>query len=210
MRRREVLTLLAGVTVVPAPARAQRQGTIPVIGLISSRSHSDSAHVIAGFRSGLAETGYVEGQDVLVEYRWADGDYARLPTLTTELVNRPVSVIATTGGVVSARAAKAATSTIPIVFTAGDDPVKHGLVESMNKPGGNATGIVIMAADLGSKRLELLHELVPAAKSIAALINPHNPNVEGQSESLREAAEKLGVRLRILSASDEAGDSSGF
>jgi putative ABC transport system substrate-binding protein len=210
MRRREFLTLLAGGALVATPARAQRQGSMPIVGLLSSRSQSDSGHVIDEFRRGLGESGYVEGQNVTVDYRWADGDYARLPILAADLVHLQVAVIATTGGVVSARAAKAATSTIPIVFTAGDDPVRHGLVERMNRPGGNATGVLIIATDLGSKRLELLHELVPSAKSIAALINPGNPNIERQSEDLRQAAGKLGVRLHLLSASNETEIEKAF
>jgi putative ABC transport system substrate-binding protein len=206
MRRREFLTLLAGCVLfgaVRSSAQAQVQAQMPVIGFLSSRSQTDSANDVAEFRQGLRDLGYAEGQNVYVEYRWADGEYDRLSALASDLVRSRVSVIVTTGGIVSARAAKAATSSIPIVFTVGDDPVRYGLVASLNRPGGNATGIVILVSDLGSKRLEMIHELVPRASAIAVLVNPSNPNVESQTEGLQSAATILGIRLHVFSARDD-------
>jgi putative ABC transport system substrate-binding protein len=179
MRRREFITLLGPLIVWAATARGQKRGS-PEIGLLSSisRSASESLSLIAAFQEGLKEAGYVEGQNLVIQYRWAEGHYDRLPALATELVNRQVAVIATTGGTVSALAAKAATSTIPIVFISDQDPVKVGLVSNLSRPGGNATGISQFTSELEAKRLELLRELIPNARLIAILVKPdHAPQL---------------------------------
>jgi putative ABC transport system substrate-binding protein len=176
---------------------------MPVMGFLSARSPGESAEHVEAFRRGLAEVGYLEGRSVAIEYRWADGHYDRLPMLASELVARQVSVIAATGGNVSGVAAKAATSTIPIVFIVGDDPVKLGLVTSLNRPDGNATGVSIFTTELGTKRLELLHELVPAASIIGFLFNPNYEGSAREAVAVQAAAQTLGKRIVILNASDE-------
>jgi len=201
---------IAACALLVQSATVSAQTGVPVVGLLSSRSEADSQTVVEDLRKGLDEAGYAEPGSVLIEYRWADGRYDRLQGLAAELVRRNVAVLATTGGIVSALAAKEATSVVPIVFTVGDDPVRHGLVGSLNRPGGNATGVVIMAADLGSKRLELVHEMVPSASHVVILVNPANPNMNAQAGGLRDTASKLGLRLTVLSASHEPEIDSAF
>ena len=211
MRRRELITVLGGAAVGwPLTARAQQPAT-PVIGFLGIRSPAEATHLVAAFRQGLDETGWVEGRNVAVEYRWAENQYDRLPALAADLVARQVVVIAATGGGVSARAAKAATASIPIVFVAGDlDPVTSGLVNSLNRPGGNVTGITPFTSLLGPKRLELLHEMVPKAGVVGMLVNPNYADAETQSREAREAALALRLQLNILNASSEADFDTAF
>jgi putative ABC transport system substrate-binding protein len=201
MRRREFITLFGGAVVWPLSARAQ-QPAMPVIGFLNSRSPDDAVHLVAAFQRGLREIGYIEGQNVRVEYRWARGQYDQLPAMAAELTKLPVAVIAATGGEPSGLAAKAATSTTPIVFIVGD-PIKLGLVASYNRPGGNATGINALTPALEAKRLGLLHELLPGAATIGALVNPLYQPAEQQSKDLREAAHSLGLKIEILRASND-------
>ena len=201
MRRREVFTLLGGATAWPLAARAQ-QPKIPVIGFFYLTSLELARENLASFRRGLGETGYIEGRNVAIEYRWAHGKNDQLSTLATELVSRQVSVIVTLESTQGALAAKAATQTIPIVFLQAADPVRIGLVSSLNRPGGNVTGVHLMWAEMAGKRLELLLELVPAAKSIAFLRNPTNPVfAESEARELEPAARAHGVRLLFVNAS---------
>jgi len=200
MRRREFLSILGAAAVWPVPARAQ-QRALPLIGLVRITTAEDSAQLLAAFRRGLGEVGYFESQNVAIEYRYALGQVDRLPALMTELVERRVTVLAATGGTISARAAKAATTTVPIVFTTGDDPVKVGLVASLSRPGGNLTGVSVLSVRLGSKRLALLHGLVPTASRIAVLVNPDNPDGEDELKDIQEAASGLGVQVVVANAS---------
>jgi putative tryptophan/tyrosine transport system substrate-binding protein len=202
IKRREFITLFGGTAATwPVVALAQ-QRAMPVIGFLNSRSPDDVVHLVAAFQRGLLEIGYIEGQNVKVEYRWARGKYDQLPTMAAELTKLPVAVIAATGGEPSGLAAKAATSTTPIVFIVGD-PIKLGLVASYNRPGGNATGINALTPALEAKRLGLLHELVRGAKTIGALVNPLYQPAEQQSKDLREAGLSLGLNIEILRASND-------
>jgi ABC-type uncharacterized transport system substrate-binding protein len=201
LKRREFLTLLGGAAAWPAAARAQ-QAAMPIVGLVSPRSAEDSVRLGAAFRKALNETGYIEGQNVMVEYHWLEGKYDRLPALMADLVRRRVAVIATPAFTVAAPAAKAATTTIPIVFGVAEDPVKLGLVSSFARPGGNATGINFLASEMLAKRLGLLHDLVPKAVRIAVLINPASgPTGETVLRDIPEAARSLGLQIQILNAS---------
>ena len=203
MRRREFITFVVGGTAAAWPlfARAQHSA-LPVIGLIHSGSASQNTHTIAGFHDGLGETGYVAGQNVTIEYRWADGQFGRLPALAADLVGRGVATLAAFAPP-TAVAAKSATATIPIVFFIGGDPVKLGLVASFRRPGGNITGIGGLTIDLVSKRLEILRELVPKAGSNAFLVNPSNPTSETQIQNMQEATRALGLKLNIYRATSE-------
>jgi putative ABC transport system substrate-binding protein len=194
-----LLVALGGAATWPLAAHAQ-QPALPVVGFIRTTSADDSLKLVEAFRRGLGEAGYVEGRN---EYRYAQGQIDRLPALAADLVTRRVAVLAATGGTVSARAAKAATSTIPVVFTTGDDPVKAGLVASLSRPGGNVTGVSVFTARLGAKRLALLHELIPAATTIAILLNPKNPDSEDEAKDVLEAARALGVQILVLHAGSE-------
>jgi putative tryptophan/tyrosine transport system substrate-binding protein len=204
MHRREFISLIGGtVALLPGVARAQ-QTAMPVIGFLGSETSAFWADRVAAFWQGLNETGYVEGRNVAIEYRWAESHNERLPALAIDLVQRHVSVLVALGGTASAQAAKTATATIPIVFRMATDPVEAGLVASLNRPGGNVTGVTTMGVELGSKQLELLHELAPAASVIALLINPTNPAIARiQSRDVPAAARKLGLDLHVLNASAE-------
>jgi putative ABC transport system substrate-binding protein len=209
MRRRQFITLLGGAAAaLPLTARAQ-QPSMPVIGFLDSRSASDTRSAVAAFLAGLKEVGYLEGQNVVIEYRFADGQYNRLPTLVADLLGRQVAVVFAAGPP-AAPAVKAATATIPIVFTNGLDPVKLGLVESLNRPGGNATGIYLFSSELEPKKLELLHELVPKAAAIGALVNPTSPNAETVAADLQAAAQARGLQFHIVEASNEHDIDAAF
>jgi putative ABC transport system substrate-binding protein len=202
MRRREFVSLLGGAAVWPLAARAQ-QPAMPAVGYLSSATSAGFAHFVAAFRRGLSEAGYDEGRNVVLEFRWAEGVNDRLPALAAELVSRRVAVIVATGATHPALAAKAATSTIPIVFTGGLDPVKFGLVASLGRPGGNATGVLNISGELTAKRMELLRELVPTAGMIGVLSNPTTPDAEVQVRDLQEASRTTGQPIHFVTASSE-------
>ena len=203
MKRREFITLLGGVAVAwPLAVRAQ-QPAVPVIGYLSSASPDRDAGRLRAFRQGLSETGFIEGRNVAIEYRWADEQHDRLPALAADLVHQQVVVIAQAGHVLGVFAAKAATTTIPIVFVTGVDPVGLGLVASLSRPGVNLTGVTTLGIELEPKRLELLHGLIPAARTVGALVNRMHPIAEAQSSELQAAARGLGLKLQILDASTE-------
>ena len=202
MRRREFITLLGGAVATWPRAAGAQQAAMPVIGYLYTGAPDTGAHYAAAFRKGLSELGFSEGQNVTIEYRWAHNDPARLPELAADLVRRRVAVIVTPGTSASALAAKAATTTIPIVFRTGGDPIQLGLVASLNRPGGNVTGVTAMSAEVGTKRVGLLHELLPHATRFAALTNPNDPNAEPVSKDLKAAAAAVGRRLELFPATN--------
>ncbi len=204
MRRREFIKTIAALTAGwPLAARAQ-QASVPLIGFMSSRSSQESGSFVTAFIESLATEGYVPARNVAIEYRWAEGHYDRLPELAKELVNLRLAALVAPGGTLSGLAAKAATSTVPVIFLTAEDPVQAGLVDSLNRPGGNVTGVSFFSAELGNKRAELLCELVPAAKTIALLVNPSNPLAPSNQQDVQHAVETLGRRLLTLRAGSEA------
>jgi putative ABC transport system substrate-binding protein len=210
MRRRDFISLIGGAaTAWPLAAHAQ-QAAMPVVGFLNAASAGPLRQQIMAFLSGMEESGYVEGQNVTVEYRWAEGQYDRLPALVADLVRKQVSVIVSGGGAPAALAAKAATMTIPIVFNVGGDPVGLGLVTSLNRPGGNITGVYQYASGLEAKRLGLLHEMVPKATSVAVLTNPNFADAENQLRDVEEAAGRLGLQLVVLRANTESDFDAAF
>jgi putative ABC transport system substrate-binding protein len=212
MKRREFITLLGGAAAAwPLAAHAQQPPAMPVIGFLSGRSPYESTTVVGAFGQGLAETNYVESRNVIIEYRWAEGRYDRLPALAAELVSRQVAVIAAVGGPNPGQAAKAATTTIPIVFISGTDPVKEGLVASLNKPGGNATGVNPLLPAMEGKRLGLLREIIPNGALMAVLVNPASQdNFNRQLNDVQEAAREVGQQLLVLRASNEEEIEAAF
>src|SRR6516225_7553404 len=206
IRRREFITLLGGAAAWPMAARAQQRP--PVVGFLNSGSPDEFAHLVAAFNQGLSEAGFVDDQNVKIDYRWAEGRYERLRDLAADLVRRRVAVIAATGGTSSVLAAKAATGDIPIVFIGGGDPVYQGLVESLRRPGANVTGMTVFSVDLGAKRLELLRDLVPSAKIIAMLVNPTGQTAE--QDVVQAAADKLGQEVRMLKVATDRDLDAAF
>lgn len=209
MRRRHVLKLLGGAAVVALPTRARSQ-PMPVIGYLSPESPGPFASRVKAFREGLADTGFVEGRNVIIEYRWAEGQYDRLPALAADLVNRNVDVIAAPGGAPIALAAKSATRTIPIVFEMGGDPVALGVVDSLSRPGGNLTGVSSLSVEVSRKRLEFMHQMFPTAALFAVVVNPTSPTANSQLSSLHAAAGTLGVQLQVLNAHTEPEIDAAF
>jgi putative tryptophan/tyrosine transport system substrate-binding protein len=219
MRRRDVIALMAGGASLALPFAAGAQSRIvPVIGFLNSGSQSAFAGLADAFRQGLGDEGYVEGNNVRIEYRWADGDYARLPALVTDLIQHGVALLAATGGTPAARAAKAITQTLPILFVIGSDPVKIGLAASVSRPGGNATGVNVVTTDLVRKRVELLHEVVPDISTIALMLNPGSTSfeyertlaVESEKEETAAAAQNAGVRLIMVQATADSDFEPAF
>jgi ABC-type uncharacterized transport system substrate-binding protein len=209
MKRRDFITLLGGAAAWPLAALAQ-QPTMPIVGSLNAVSPQQWANYLAGFRRGLADQGFVEGDNVRFEYRWAHGRYDQLPALAADLVSRKVAVIFASGGVIGAQAAKAATTSIPIVFMSGLDPVHAGLVASMNRPGGNVTGVSLLADTLAAKRLEILKELVPKAHGLALLMNPNNPHDRPSLKEIQDAASIRGHPLRVFEATTESDIEAAF
>jgi putative ABC transport system substrate-binding protein len=210
VKRRTFITLLGGATAWPLAARAQ-QPTMPVIGFLNPYSPNGQSDRLRGFRQGLAETGYVEGVSLAIEHRWAEGQFDRLPALAAELARRQVAVIAATGSIAAASAAKAATTTIPVVFVVAEDPVRVGLVASLAQPGGNLTGINFLSAELVAKRLELLRELVPGTARLAVLVNPANAiNTETTLRDVQAAARAIGLQIQVLNASTSGEINTAF
>jgi ABC-type uncharacterized transport system substrate-binding protein len=211
MQRRDCLKLLGGAAAAAWPLAAPaQQAAMPLIGYLSSGSQQGFASRLAAFRRGLQETGYREGQNVAVEYRWAEGHEDRLPAMAAELVQRRVHVLATPGGVSAARAAKAATAAIPIVFETGADPVAAGLVGSLSRPGGNVTGVTSLNVEVGPKRFELLRQLKPDASAVALLVNPSNPNSQPVITEARQATRALNLELHLLQASSDGEFDAAF
>ena len=202
MKRREFITLLGGAVIAVRPFAASAQQTLPMVGFVNSGSAQTQALVAAAYRKGLEEVGFAEGKNVLIESRWADGQYDRLPGLIADLIKRKVTVIMA-GGPPAAQAAKTATSSIPVVFTSGDDPVQIGVVTSINHPGGNVTGVHVLFTELESKKLSLLREVVPKAGVVAALVNQTRPIANSQTAELEAAAKKFGQRIQIFHAASE-------
>jgi putative ABC transport system substrate-binding protein len=202
IRRRDLIAFAGNAVLWPPAAHAQ-QKVMSVIGFLGAASPAPFADYVAAFRQGLAETGYVEGQNLAIEFRWAEGHYDQLAPLAADLVSRQVAVIAAFGGPLPALAAKAATSTIPIVFNMAGDPVKRGLVASLNRPGGNVTGYNMLGSELDGKRLGLLHDMAPNAGRVAVLLNPKNPNASAQTQDVEAAARELGEQITILRAASE-------
>jgi putative ABC transport system substrate-binding protein len=203
MNRRKFIALLGGAAAWPVAARGQ-SSPHPIIGFMSGRSPDDSQHLVAAFREGLAETGFIDGQNVLIEFRWAYGRYDQLPALATDLLSRGVAILAGVGGDPSAIAAKKATSTIPVIFGIGGDPIQAGLVQSFNRPGGNATGYTLLTAEMEPKRLGLLRELIPGVSLVGVLLNPDFPPAVHQLHALEQAAGTLGQRLFVSKATNDA------
>ena len=206
-RRTFIGRVVGGILAVPLGARAQNS-SIPIIGFLSGQSPGSWAPYVAAFRNGLTETGYVEGKNVTIEFRWAEGHYDRLPALVAELIRRQVAVVVAGGG--GAREAKTATVTIPIVFTTGNDPVENGLVTSLAHPGGNATGVSFVPTELAAKRLELLHQLVPKVAAIAMVVNPVTTYAEPRARKVQEAARSFGLQLHVLNARTEQEIDAAF
>jgi ABC-type uncharacterized transport system substrate-binding protein len=207
VRRRKFIALIGGAAVAWPPA-VRAQQAMPVIGFLSPTSPEPTTERLRAIRRGLKDTGFVEGENVAIEYRWAEGQFDRLPTLAAELVRRQVAVIAANGP--AALAAKAATTTIPIVFAIGDDPVKQGLVASLGRPGGNLTGVNFFTAEVGAKRLELLRELVPTATRVAVLVNPTGNNAETTSKDMQAAARAMGLQIQVIRASSSREINAAF
>ena len=207
MKRREFIAAL-GASALPFDARAQQ--AIPLIGFLNGGSPTELSSRVIAFRAGLTERGYIEGQNVAIEYRWGSGHYERLPEMALDLVHRGVAVIAATGGMPSVRAAQAATLTIPIIFTMGGDPVRLGLVQSLNRPGGNVTGVTLVSGEMVSKRIALLKEVLPGARTLAVLVNSTTPASEAEFTSATRTAEVLGLRVVVLRVGSELNLDSAF